>query len=227
MRIVHHLENSRSLRVLWMLEELGLDYEVKQYARDPRTLLAPEALRRVHGLGKAPVLQDRDHVVAESGAILEYLADCYDPGHELSPPASPADGEERLAYRYWMHYAEGSAMPPLLLTLVFSRLRKAPMPFFARPFATRIADRAEAAFVGPQRRLHLDWMEQRLASSTWFAGPRFTAADIQMSFPLQAAAQRGGGLGDRPALRGFVERIEQRPAYLRAVARGGRLEAAT
>ncbi|MET0131493.1 MAG: glutathione S-transferase [Stenotrophomonas chelatiphaga] len=225
MLIVHHLDNSRSLRVLWMLEELGLAYELKQYARDTKTMLAPPELRQVHGLGKAPVLQDGTRVLAESGAILDYLADSYDSERVLSPAPLPAASDERMAYRYWLHYAEGSAMPPMLLTLVMSRIRNAPMPFFAKPIARAIADKAEKGFVGPQRRLHLDWMEQRLAASPWFAGKRFTAADIQMSFPIQAAASRGDGLADKPALRGFLQRIEQRPGYQRAVARGGSLEA--
>ena len=224
MIVVHHLENSRSLRILWMLEELGLDYKLEQYARDPKTLMAPAALRRIHALGKAPILQDGDRVLAESGAILDYLADQYDSQHQLSPPATPASADERLDYRYWLHYAEGSAMPPLLLTLVIGRIRIAPMPFFAKPIARAIADKMEAGFVGPQRTLHLDWMEQRLAGSVWFAGDRFTAADIQMSFPLQAAAGRGDGLGDRPALAAFLQRIQRRPAYQRAVARGGALK---
>ncbi|MBJ7516349.1 MAG: glutathione S-transferase [Stenotrophomonas sp.] len=225
MLTVHHLDNSRSLRVLWMLEELGLTYELKQYARDPKTMLAPPELRQVHGLGKAPVLQDGTRVLAESGAILDYLADSYDSERVLSPAPLPASSDERMAYRYWLHYAEGSAMPPMLLTLVMSRIRSAPMPFFAKPIARAIADKAEKGFVGPQRRLHLDWMEQRLADSPWFAGKRFTAADIQMSFPIQAAASRGDGLADKPALRGFLQRIEQRPGYQRAVARGGSLQA--
>ena len=225
MLIVHHLENSRSLRVLWALEELGLDYELKQYARDPKSMLAPAALRQIHGLGKAPVLQDGARVLAESGAILEYLADSYDRERVLSPAPLPAGTDERMAYRYWLHYAEGSAMPPMLLTLVMARIRKAPMPFFARPIARAIADKAEKGFVGPQRRLHLDWIEQRLGESPWFAGERFTLADIQMSFPLQAAGSRGEGLGDKPAIRAFLQRIEQRPGYQHAVARGGALQA--
>lgn len=225
MRIVHHLENSRSLRVLWMLEELGLDYELRRYPRDPKTLLAPPELRQVHPLGKSPVLQDGELVLAESGAILDYLADRYDTQRQLSPSPTPADGAERIAYRYWLHYAEGSAMPPLLLTLVIGRIRSAPMPFFARPIARSIADKAERGFIGPQRRLHLGWMERRLTESPWFAGERFSAADIQMSFPIQAAAARGGGLDDRPALRGFLKRIGERPAYQRAEAHGGHLQA--
>lgn len=225
MLTVHHLDNSRSLRVLWMLEELGLAYELKQYARDSKTMLAPPELRQVHGLGKAPVLQDGTRILAESGAILDYLADSYDSERVLSPAPLPAGSDERMAYRYWLHYAEGSAMPPMLLTLVMSRIRNAPMPFFAKPIARAIADKAEKGFVGPQRRLHLDWMEQRLVEAPWFAGKRFTAADIQMSFPIQAAASRGDGLADKPALRGFLQRIEQRPGYQRAVARGGSLQA--
>ncbi len=163
MRIVHHLENSRSLRVLWMLEELGLDYELRRYPRDPKTLLAPPELRNVHPLGKSPVLQDGELVLAESGAILDYLADRYDTQRQLSPSPMPADGAERIAYRYWLHYAEGSAMPPLLLTLVMGRIRNAPMPFFARPIARSIADKAERGFIGPQRRLHLDSLHTLLA----------------------------------------------------------------
>lgn len=225
MRIVHHLENSRSLRVLWMLEELGLDYELRRYPRDPKTLLAPPELRQVHPLGKSPVLQDGDLVLAESGAILDYLVDRYDSARQFSPSPVPVDGAERVAYRYWLHYAEGSAMPPLLLTLVINRIRSAPMPFFARPIARSIADKAERGFIGPQRQLHLGWMERRLSESPWFAGERFTAADIQMSFPIQAAAARGGGLDDKPALRSFLKRIGERAAYQRAEAHGGALQA--
>ncbi len=188
---VHHLDHSRSLRVLWMLEELGLPYQVVNYQRDAKTWLAPQALREIHPLGKSPVLQDDALVLAESGAILDYLADRYDSGRQLSPELLPAQAAERLRYRYWMHYAEGSAMPPLLMSLVFARVRKAPMPFFARPIARSIVDKVMKGFVGPQLKLHLDWMERELGQWPWFAGERFTAADIQMSFPIQAAASRG------------------------------------
>ncbi|KRG42784.1 glutathione S-transferase [Stenotrophomonas pictorum JCM 9942] len=223
---VHHLENSRSLRVLWMLEELGLPYELLRYARDPQTWLAPQALWDVHPLGKSPVLQDDALILAESGAILEYLADRYDADRQLSPAPFPAQAPERLRYRYWLHYAEGSAMPPLLMSLVFARLRKAPMPFFARPVARAIAARVMKTYVGPQLKLHLDWMERELGQSSWFAGERFTAADIQMSFPIQAAASRSGGLQAYPRLQDFLARIAQRPAYRRAAERGGRLDLA-
>ena len=218
---VHHLENSRSQRVLWLLEELALPYQLVRYARDPQTLLAPAALRAVHPLGKSPVLVDVGHVLAESGAVLEYLVERFDTAHAFSPTPVPVDSPERLQYRYWMHYAEGSAMPPMLLSLVFARIRQARMPFFARPVAAGIVGKAMSAFVGPQVKLHLDWMEQALGrGSGWFAGERFTAADIQMSFPIEAAAVRAG-LDGYPALAGFLQRIHARPAYQRALAQGG------
>ncbi len=221
---VHHLDHSRSQRVLWMLEELGLPYQLVNYQRDPTTWLAPPALREIHPLGKSPVLQDDTLVLAESGAILEYLADRYDSARQLSPELLPAQSAERLRYRYWMHYAEGSAMPPLLLSLVFARVRKAPMPFFAKPIARGIADKVMKGFVGPQLKLHLQWMERELGQSPWFAGERFTAADIQMSFPIQAAASRAGSMDAYPKLQAFLQRIEQRPAYQRATERGGALD---
>ena len=221
---VHHLDHSRSQRVLWMLEELGLPYQLVNYQRDANTWLAPASLRAIHPLGKSPVLQDDALVLAESGAILEYLADRYDSARQLSPELLPAQAAERVRYRYWMHYAEGSAMPPLLLSLVFARVRKAPMPFFARPIARGIADKVMKGFVGPQLKLHLDWMERELGQAPWFAGERFTAADIQMSFPIQAAATRAGSMAAYPKLQGFLQRIEQRPAYQRATARGGALD---
>ncbi|KAB7764872.1 glutathione S-transferase [Xanthomonas maliensis] len=218
---VHHLNNSRSQRVLWLLEELALPYQLVRYERDAKTMLAPPALRAIHPLGKSPIVVDGDRTVAESGAILEYLTDRYDTECALSPSPRPLDAPERLQYRYWMHYAEGSAMPPLLMTLVFGRIRSAPMPFFAKPIARAIVDKAMSSFVGPQVQLHLDWMEQTLQAQLWFAGERFTAADIQMSFPVQAAAARGGGLDRHPRLQGFLERIEARPAYQLALQKGG------
>ena len=214
---VHHLDKSRSQRVLWLLEELQLTYTVVHYERDEKTMLAPVALRQVHPLGKSPVVVDDGQVLAESGAIIEYLVERYDSAHALAPsPGTP----EHLRYRYWLHYAEGSLMPPLLLSLVFSRLRQAPMPFFARPIARGIADKALASYVGPQVKLHLDHLEQALGQSAWFAGDDFSAADVQMSFPVQAAAARAR-LDGRPLLAAWLERIQARPAYQRALAQGG------
>ncbi|QQQ03243.1 glutathione S-transferase [Lysobacter enzymogenes] len=216
---VHHLNNSRSQRVLWLLEELALPYEVVRYQRDPKTMLAPPELRAIHPLGKSPLVELDGQVLAESAAIIETLCERYDRGHALSPPPQPLDGEERRRYRYWMHYAEGSAMPPLLLSLVFSRIKSAPMPFFVKPIARGIADKAMTSFVGPQLALHLGYIESELGKHEWFAGERFTAADIQMSFPVEAAAARAGA--GRPRMQAFVERIHARPAYQRALEKGG------
>jgi glutathione S-transferase len=220
MIVVHHLNNSRSQRVLWLLEELGLEYDLKRYQRDPRTMLAPPSLRQVHPLGKSPVITDGELTLAESGAIIEYLVDRYG-GGRLAPAASTPG---RLRYIYWLHYAEGSAMPPLLLKLVFNRVASAPMPFFIKPVAKAIASQVTTGFIAPQLKLHLDYMEGELGKSTWFAGNEFTAADIQMSFPLEAAAARGGLDATRPRLMAFLERIHARPAYQRALERGGKYE---
>lgn len=214
---IHHLENSRSQRILWLLEELGLDYRVERYARDPKTLLAPPELRAVHPLGKSPVLVDGMQTLAESGAIIEYLADAYGAGTLIPAHGTPA----RLRCNYWLHYAEGSAMPPLLLKLVFHRLETAPMPFFVRPVAKAIARKVQRGFVDPQIDLHLDYLEGELGKSAWFGGESFGVADIAMSFPLEAAAARGGLDDSRPRLWAFLERIHARPAYRRALERGG------
>ena len=220
MTIVHHLENSRSQRVLWLLEELGVEYRVERYARDPQTMLAPPALRAIHPLGKSPVITDGDLVLAESGAIVEYLAERYGAGRFVPAAGTP----ERLRYTYWMHYAEGSAMPPLLLKLVFNRVENGPMPFFVRPFARAIAGRVRSAFIEPQIKLHFDYLEAEIAKTGWFVGSDFTAADVQMSFPLEAAAARAGLDRSRPKLTEFLARIHARPAYARALERGGPYE---
>ncbi|TMA80292.1 MAG: glutathione S-transferase [Deltaproteobacteria bacterium] len=217
---LHHLNNSRSQRVLWLLEELGVEYDVKRYERDPATMLAPAALRAVHPLGKSPVITDGELTLAESGAIVEYLAGRYGDGR-LVPAAGTAN---RLRYTYWMHYAEGSAMPPLLLQLVFSRIENGPVPLFIRPIARAIARRAKSSFIEPQIRLHLDFLEQELGRAAWFAGGDFTAADIQMSFPVEAAAARGGLDSTRPKLMAYLGRIHARPAYQRALEKGGPYE---
>jgi glutathione S-transferase len=220
MIIVHHLNNSRSQRVLWLLEELGVAYEVKRYERDPKTMLAPPSLRAVHPLGKSPVITDGATTIAESGAIVEYLVERFGGGRLIPPPGSA----ERLRYIYWLHYAEGSAMPPLLLKLVFDRVATAPTPWPVSAIARGIAARVQRAFIGPQLKLHLDFMESELATSTWFAGSEFSAADVQMSYPLEAAAARAGLDSSRPRLMAFLERIHARDAYQRALQRGGRYD---
>ncbi|WP_027910070.1 glutathione S-transferase [Pseudomonas sp. URMO17WK12:I4] len=213
---VHHLNNSRSQRILWLLEELGVEYQIKRYERDPQTMLAPPELRAIHPLGKSPVVTDGELTLAESGAIIDYLANRYGP-HLLPAPESP----ERLRCTYWLHYAEGSAMSPLLLKLVFDKVESSPMPFFIKPIARGIAQKVKGAFVTPQLKLHLEYLEGELGKSTWFAGEAFSAADIQMSFPLEAAVARAGLDASRPRLMAFLERIHARPAYQRALEKGG------
>ncbi|MGH8688762.1 MAG: glutathione S-transferase family protein [Burkholderiales bacterium] len=217
MIVVHHLNNSRSQRVLWLLEELGVPYEIKRYQRDAKTMLAPPELRAVHPLGKSPVIEDGGQALAESGAIVEYLAERY--GADRFVPA--AGTPERMRYRYWMHFAEGTAQPPLLLKLLFDRVEKGPMPFFVRPVARAIAQRAKGTYIQPNIERNLDFMESELQRRAWFAGEQFSAADVQMSFPLEAAVVRGGLDGKRARLMDFLKRIHARPAYLRAIDKGG------
>jgi glutathione S-transferase len=220
MIVVHHLNNSRSQRVLWLLEELGLEYEVRRYQRDPKTMLAPPELRAVHPLGKSPVITDGNLTLAESGAIIEYIVNRYGAGRLAPPP----DSLEHLRYIYWLHYAEGSAMPPLLMKLIFDRLEHGPVPFFIRPIVRKIAAAAKSAFIEPQIKLHLDYLESELGNSDWFVGKSFSAADIQMSFPLEAAASRAGLDASRPRLKNFLDRIHARPAYAKALERGGKYD---
>ena len=214
---VHHLNNSRSQRVLWLLEELGLPYEIKKYQRDAKTMLAPPELTQVHPLGKSPVITDDSQTIAETGAIVEYLIERYGNGR-LAPAAGTP---ERLRWRYWLHFAEGSAMPPLLLKLIFERIKVTPMPFFAKPIAKGISNKVLAAMVEPNLKRQLDFMEAELGRSEWFAGAEFSAADIQMSFPVEAAAQRAGLDTGRPKLMAYLKRIHARPGYKKALERGG------
>lgn len=214
---VHHLNNSRSQRVLWMLEELGVPYDIQRYERDPKTMLAPASLKKVHPLGKSPVITDGDLVVAESGAIIEYLAYTY--GKDTLLPE--AGGQAWLDYTYWLHYAEGSLMPPLVMRLVFQKVKNSPMPFFIKPVAKGIADKTTATFIGPMIKTHLDFVEAHLAQNTWFLGDNLSAADIQMSFPLEASVARGIVGKDRPHINAWVERAHARPAYQKALEKGG------
>ena len=218
---LHHLENSRSQRVLWLLEELGLPYDVRRYQRNPKTMLAPPELAQVHPLGKSPVITDGDAdgntTVAESGAIVEYLLDTYGEGR-LRPAAGTP---ERRQFTYWLHFAEGSAMPPLLMKLVFDKVRSAPVPFFIKPIVKGIADKVTTSFIAPNIKSQLDFMEAALAEQPWFAGNEFSAADIQMSFPLEAAAARAGLDDSQPKLMAWLKRIHARAAYRRALEVGG------
>ena len=214
---VHHLNNSRSQRVLWLLEELGLPYEIKKYERDAKTMLAPPELLKVHPLGKSPVITDDGVTVAESGAIVEYLIERYGNGRFAPAIGTP----QRLQWRYWLHFAEGSAMSPLLLKLIFDRIPQSPMPFFVKPIARGICAKVLSVMVLPNLKRQLDFMEGELGKSEWFAGNEFSAADIQMSFPVEAAAMRAGLDASRPKLMAFLKRIHARPAYKEALERGG------
>jgi glutathione S-transferase len=216
MLIVHHLNNSRSQRVLWLLEELGTPYEIKHYQRDPQTMLAPSDLKAIHPLGKSPVITVDDGVLAETGAIVEYIVGRYGEGRLVPPPGTP----ERMRWTYWLHYAEGSAMPPLLMKLVFTAL-PARSPALLRPLVKAIAGRAQTGFIDPQLKAHFDYWEAELGRAEWFAGSEFSAADIMMSFPIEAAADRAGALAGRPRLKAFLEKIHARPAYRRALEKGG------
>ena len=217
MIVVHHLNNSRSQRVLWLLEELGVPYDIKRYQRDAKTMLAPPALLAIHPLGKSPVITDGKITIAESGAITEYLVERYGDG-KLIPAAGTA---ERLRYTYWLHFAEGSGMPPLLMKLVFDRIESTPMPFFAKPIAKAISRKVKSSFIEPNLIRQLDYMEAELGKAPWFAGKAFTAADVMMSFVVEAAAARGGLDDSRPKLMDWLARVHKRPGYLKAIERGG------
>ncbi|QKJ88905.1 Putative glutathione S-transferase [Paramixta manurensis] len=215
---VHHLNNSRSQRVLWLLEELETPYQIKHYQRES-TMLAPAALKKIHPLGKSPIITDGNRVVAESGAILEYLAERYDSEYRLTLN----DEEERLQARYWLHYAEGSLMPLLVMKLLFSRLGKAPVPWLLRPVGAVLGKGVQKGYLDKQLATHKQFIEQHLAQHPWFAGANFSLADIQMSFPVQALVARGG-LAQQPATQQWLEKITQRPAWQRAIGQGGELD---
>ena len=221
MLTVHHLNNSRSQRVLWLLEELGVPYEIKRYQR-MSNMLAPPELRAVHPLGKSPVITDNGNTIAESGAIVEYLVGTYGNGRLIPPEKTP----ERLRYTYWLHYAEGSAMSPLLLKLLFTLMPKR-SPFLVRPIVQKICDTALATLVTPQLKTHMAYWDNELSKSAWFAGSEFSAADIQMSFPLEAASARGGLEQGHPKAMQFLALIHVRPAYQRALEAGGPYEIGT
>jgi glutathione S-transferase len=223
MLVVHHLETSRSQRILWLLEELGVPYELKVYRRNPATRLAPPELKAVHPLGKSPVITDDGVVVAESGAIIEYLVEKYatTAGGDLARLEPPAGTEERRQCRYWMHYAEGSLMNWLVMKLVFTSIPKQPMPFFVRPIARALCGRVQQQLVDPNLMAGTAFIEDHLSRNRWFAGEDLSMADFQMSFAVEALMARADGLGSCPNLRGYLARIRARPAYQRAEAKGG------
>lgn len=199
--IVHHLNNSRSQRILWLLEELGEPYDVVRYERNAKTMRAPAALRAIHPLGRSPVVEVDSHALIETGAIMEYLV------ARAGRFGPPADAEGAIRYRQYMHYAEGSMMPPLLALLIIGKLGLLGRP--ARPTVQRMLDD------------HLDWLESELASRPYFAGDSFTAADMMMSFPIEASRSRGGLNDSRPAILRWLSEMQARPAYQAALAAGG------
>jgi glutathione S-transferase len=220
---VHHLETSRSQRVLWLLEELGLPYELKIYKRNPVTRLAPPELKKIHPLGKSPVITDGDLVVAESGAILEYLAERYgaQAQGEAANLVTQAGTPEHMQARFWMHFAEGSLMNWLVMKLVFMTIPKQPMPFFVRPIARALCDKVQKQLIDPNVNTSTAFIEDHLGKHTWFAGERLTLADFQMSFAVCALMSRAGDAARAPKLAAYVKRMEARPAYQRALAKGG------
>lgn len=219
MLTVHHLENSRSQRILWLLEEMGVEYDIKRYGRDKETSLAPPELREIHPLGKAPVISDDGLIVAESGAIIEYLVNKYDDGTMLPPAGTP----QRMAYTYWLHYAESSLMPLMLLSLIMNRV-ETKAPLLITPIARKLFDGVRTAYFNPNLKRHLDFLESTLSESTWFCGEQISAADCQMSFAIEAAEVRMDLRIDYPHLAAFLNRIRERPAYKAALDRGGHYE---
>ncbi|MGA7509677.1 MAG: glutathione S-transferase [Erwinia billingiae] len=215
---VHHLNNSRSQRVLWMLEELEVPYQIKRYQRES-TMLAPDALKKVHPLGKSPVITDENRVIAESGAILEYLTERYDAENRLKLN----DEDERLQSRYWLHYAEGSLMPLLVMKLIFSRMGKPPVPWLLRPIGNAFGKGVQKGYLDKQLATHREFIEQHLASNAWFAGEQFSIADVQMSFPIQALTARGGA-ANSPAIQAWLAKVQNRAAWQRALQQGGEVK---
>ena len=217
MLTLHHLENSRSQRVLWLLEELGVDYKIKHYKRNAKTKLAPPELKQIHPLGKSPVITDGDLTIAESGAITEYLIDTYGKGQFKPVAGTP----EAMRNTYWMHYAEGTLMPLMVMTLIFNRVEQA--PFIVRPIAKAISGQVKKAYLSPNIKANLAFIESELGQRTWFSSEEITGADFQMIFPLEAATLRSK-VADYPNITAYVNRVHNLPGYQRGLERGGPYE---
>lgn len=216
---LHHLNNSRSQRVLWLLEELGLEYQIKSYQRDAETNLAPATLKLVHPLGKSPIITDDEITIAESGAIIEYLVSTFAP-ETLKPELGTA---EHRQYVYWMHFAEGTLMPPMVAKLVFDKVRSQAKPFFVKAIANKIADKVMAAYFGPIIQSNMGFINTHLQHNQWFAGDKISGADFQMSFPLEASVARGAANG-YPHIVDYISRVHNRDAYKRALQKGGQYD---
>ena len=214
MLTLHHLNNSRSQCIIWLLEELGVEYQIKHYQRDKKTSLAPKALEQIHPLGKSPVITDGEQTIAESGLIIDYLIQTYG-------TSKFSVKESHWQSQYWLHYAEGSLMPLLLIALLFEKIRTAPMPFFIKPIARGIADKAMAAYAGPNLKKHLSYINNHLAENQWFCGNQQTAADFQMIFPLEAGLTRGATRDEYPHIARYVDQIHALDSYKTALEKGG------
>lgn len=199
-----------------MLEEMGTPYETEVFMREHN--LAPPSLKKIHPLGKAPVITDGDLVIAESGAIIEYLAEKY--GKETMIPAGGFDSQAVLDYKYWLHYAEGSLMPPLVMQLIFNRIKTSKMPFFVKPIAKGIVQKVEESYLGPNISTHMGFVDDYLSKNEWFAGDSISAADVQMLFPLEASVNQKGFAAQYPNIAAYVKRLQARPAYQRALDAG-------
>ena len=214
---LHHLNNSRSQRIIWLLEELKLEFVIEFHKRDSKTYLAGDSLKAIHALGKSPVISDdkTGMTLAESGAIIEYLVQTY--GKHLMPEQG---SQAYWQYLYWLHFSEGSLMPPMVMNLVLSKMKDSPMPFFVKPIAKTIANQIVKQFSGPNIKRSLEFIEDHLSKNTWFCGDQLTGADVQMSFPLEASAARGM-VDQYPNILAYVKRFQALPAYQAALAKGG------
>ena len=214
---LHHLNNSRSQRIIWLLEELKLEFVIEFHKRDSKTYLAGDSLKAIHALGKSPVISDDQTgmTLAESGAIIEYLVQTY--GKHLMPEQG---SQAYWQYLYWLHFSEGSLMPPMVMNLVLSKMKDSPMPFFVKPIAKTIANQIVKQFSGPNIKRSLEFIEDHLSKNTWFCGDQLTGADVQMSFPLEASAARGM-VDQYPNILAYVKRFQALPAYQAALAKGG------
>ena len=218
MLIIHHLDNSRSQRILWLLEELNLEYKIETYKRVKKSLRAPKELKAIHPLGKAPVLQHNSTTMAESGAIIDYILRHFDKNNSLYPIMSSSDYDQFI---FWLHYAEGSVMPPLVVKLITAMLKSKSVPLLVRAFTGLIAAGIDKNYTDPQIKDHFDFIDQHLSKNTFFIGNHFSAADIQMSFPLEAAMDRAVQKNQYKNIENFLKRIHSRPAYIRAIEKGG------
>jgi glutathione S-transferase len=217
MLTLHHLNNSRSQRILWLLEELGVEYKIERYQRDSVTNLAPDSLRAVHPLGRSPVLSTPNGAIAESGAIIEYLIH----NHSDSHFKTPTEPEALQQYWFWLHFAEGSLMPPLVANLVLEKARqKGSKPFFIKPITNKLVDGILNAYYGPNLAQSLRYVESYLSKNDWFAGDAPTGADVQMIFPLESLVASGRAK-DFAAIQSYVKRVHGREAYKAALEKGG------